>query len=80
MFQGKLVNRFSGTSKKSGNTFYSVDVFVDMPSGSRTLLKSFINANLYDKISSIPLDSDVICKCGVNNFGNIVVCDISVAK
>ena len=55
MFQGKLVNRFSGTSKKSGNTFYSVDIFVDMPSGSRTLLKSFINANLYDKISSIPL-------------------------
>ena len=41
MFSGKIFNRFSGISKKSGNPFYSVDILVDQTDGSRGQEETF---------------------------------------
>lgn len=76
MFVGKLVNRFSGISKKSGKEFYSVDLFVDQENGSRVLFKTFVSGEIYKKIEQLPLDSNVTVISGVNGFGNLCVTDI----
>ena len=76
MFSGRLVNKYTGISKK-GNEFYTVDIFVDVGEGRRVFFKTFLNAGAYDKVSGIPLDTLVSVKCGVNDFGNLCVTDIS---
>lgn len=76
MFSGKLFNRFSGISKKSGNPFYSVDILVDQADGSRVTFKTFVSEEIYTKVSSCPLDTPVSVRCGVNGFGNLCVTDI----
>lgn len=76
MFSGKIFNRFSGISKKSGNPFYSVDILVDQTDGSRVTFKTFVSEEIYAKVSSCPLDTPVSVRCGVNGFGNLCVTDI----
>lgn len=76
MFSGRLVNKYSGTSKK-GNEFYTVDIFVNVGDDRRVCFKTFLNASVYDKVSAIPLDTLVSVKCGVNDFGNLCVTDIT---
>ena len=75
MFSAKLVNRFSGTSKKTGNPYYSVDLFVDIDN-RRILYKGFIPESVFNKIKDIPLDSEVAVMCGINGYGNLCIADI----
>lgn len=76
MFVGKLVNRFSGVSKKTGKPFYSLDLFIDQQDGSRVLFKTFVSEEIFNKVSTLPLDSSVTVISGVNGFGNLCVSDI----
>lgn len=78
MFSGKIFNKFSGVSKK-GNDFYSCDIQVDTPT-QRIMYKAFLSADQYNKIKDLPLDTMVTVRCGVNNFGNLCVTDISPAS
>lgn len=76
MFTGKIFNRFSGVSKKSGNPFYSVDILVDQSDGSRVTFKTFVSEEIFKKVANVPLDTPVSIRCGVNGFGNLCVTDI----
>lgn len=78
MFVGRLVNRYSGVSKK-GNDFFTLDIFVDVDNGGRVLCKSFVDRATFDKASGIPLDSPISVRCGVNAFGNLCIKDVSKA-
>ena len=75
MFQGKILNRFSGISKKNGNQFYTIDLVVDIPSG-RVTSKNFVDEDVYKKAEKIPFDTLVTVTCGVNQFGSLCIKDI----
>ena len=76
MFQAKILNRFSGKSKKNGNQFYTLDLLVDIPNVGRVTSKNFVDENVYNNAMKIPLDTLVTVTCGVNQFGSLCVKDI----
>lgn len=76
MFSGKLCNKRSGVSK-SGNNYYMISLFVDLPDRTRVQADLFLEEDVYKKVEAIPYDTIVTCKSGVNRFGKLYVTDIT---
>ena len=76
MFSGKLCNKRSGVSK-SGNNYYMISVFCDLPDRSRVQADLFLDEDVYKKVEPIPYDTIITCKCAVNRFGKLYVNDVS---
>lgn len=79
MFTGKFISRNSGTSQKSGNEYYQLELIATTVNGGAKVLQTFCTKEAYEGSLGLSPMQDCKIACGVTANGYLTVSAIKGA-
>ena len=73
MINALFLTRGKGTSKKTGNAYYFVNLYVPKSDGGHNVVREFINASLFHSIETIQNLDSVGVELGYDDYGRKIV-------